>query len=458
VGKTKQQIQKEIESIKLHMQTFSDACGVEDSIKYYSNNHTAIKSRKMQFVHDGKLMEDVFKSNTRISKNDYRTIVDQLTSYLLGKEPTVKDVEPKVLEEFPLKKAWGVVKTALKQCQIQKIAWIQPYINKAGKVDFAIRKRSDNIIPVYSYGAEEELVSIILYYDVDVLVKGEVETFTRYEYWDSETVTYYKGDGDEIEFWECDDEIKANPQPHVYTSVSFPNGKTEIKTSNKWGRVPFISLRFNDENQTALEMIGKEKIDALDFLYSDGCNNFLDLADVIYILRDYIGDPEEALFNLKTKRGAAVGEKGDVSAISNEIPMESRKTMIKLMKEAIYEDGQGLDLSNLKGGTITNVLIQAMFEMLNMKANNIAPDVESVYDQMIYYVKLKQNKFNQDTQMEEVDITFNKSIIVNEVEYINASASSDGSVSDQTRWKYDPRVTDPVKEAELVKAEEVEID
>jgi len=443
-------IEDEIAAIKFQMRKIKSSISTNESKKYYQGENTAINSRKMQFVHDGKLVEDVFKANTKVVKNDYRTIVDQLTSYLLGKQPTITDVDDSILKEFPLKKAWEVSKKALKQCQIQRVAWVQPFINKKGKIDFSVRKHSDNIIPIYSFGAEEELEQIILYYDVDIIEGGQVKTVTRIEYWDKETVTYYKQENNNIKFWVVDEYITTNPQPHIYSAISFPNGQEKQTDKNTWGEVPFIPIWFNDEQQTALEMIGKNKIDALDFLLSDGCNNFLDMADIIYVLKDYIGDPSEALFNLKTKRGAAVGEKGSVEAVKNEIPMESRETMIGIMKAAIYEDGMGVDLSNLSGGSLTNVLIEAYFEMLNMKANNISGSIENLYIKMLYFTALKLNKFKEPKEEKEPTVTFNKTIIVNQVEYMEIANKSDGSISDHTRWKFDPRVEDPEKEAELV--------
>ena len=452
--KTITDIERDIAAIKFHLNKLGNSVTTNESVNYYEGNHTMINNRKMEFVHEGKLKEDVFKSNTKISKNDYRTIVDQLTSYLLGKEPSITDVDKKIIEEFPLKKAWRVAKKALKQCQIQKVAWVQPYINKKGKIDFVVRKKSDNIIPIYTQDAEEELEYIILYYDVDILVNGKIETVAKIEYWDKEQVTYYKSKDKKITLWDIDEYVKINPKPHIYTALKFPGGQEKQAKPNNWGKVPFIPLWFNDEQQTALEMIGREKIDALDYLLSDGCNNFLDMADVIYILKDYIGDPEEALFNLKTKRAAAVGEKGNVDSVSNEIPMESRKMMIEIMKAAIYEDGMGVDLSNLTGGSLTNVLIEAYFEMLNMKANNVAEFVEELYTEMLNYVNIKVNNFENDIQMQEPSITFNKTIIVNQIEYMEIANASMGAISDETRWANDPRVDDPLKEAERVLKED----
>jgi hypothetical protein len=58
----------------------------------------------------------------------------------------------------------------------------------------------------------------------------------------------------------------------------------------------------------------------------------------------------------------------------------------------------------------------------------------------------------------EPTVKFDKTIIVNEIEYINAANTSSGFISDKTRWEYDPRVSDPAKEAEQVELESGGID
>lgn len=458
--KTLQQIENEINAIKLNMQTFKGNQGIQTSIDYYRGDHTKINSRKMEYVHDGKLVEDMFKANAKCKMNDYRTIVDQLQSYLLGKEPSLSDVDEDILEELPSKKAWAVAKKALKRCQIQRIAWVQPYIDSdTQNVTFMLNERSDSIIPIYSDDISKKLAAVIKFYDIDVLVNEKVETVTKIEYWDTETVTYYKSDKDKISFWEPDVIVRMNPEPHIYSELNYTNGTVKTVSENKWGRVPFIPVQFNDEYQTALEMVGKDKIDALDFMLSDGVNNFLDMADVIYILKDYIGKPEEALFNLKTKRAAVVGGDGNVDSLTSEIPMDQREKIIKLLKQAIYQDGMAVDLSNLTGGSITNVLIQAYFELLDMKANNVSDQIEYLYHQMLMYVDIKQQDFSESYNMlPEPTVKFDKTIIVNEIEYINAANTSSGFISDKTRWEYDPRVSDPAKEAEQVELESGGID
>lgn len=208
-------------------------------------------------------------------------------------------------------------------------------------------------------------------------------------------------------------------------------------------------------------MIGKSKVDALDYLFSDGVNNLLDMADVIYILKDYIGQPEEALFNLKTKRAAVVGGEGDVKSLTTDIPIEARKEMITLIKEAIYTDGMGLDLSNLTGGSLTNEVLEAYFELLNMKSNNVSPEIEKLYTELLTFVDIKQKDYPKQKNYKgitEPTITFNKSVIINEIEYINAANTSAGFISDETRWSWDPRVDDPKKEAERVERENQGLD
>lgn len=460
--KTLQQIEDEINVIKIHMQTMKNITEIQNSINYYKGENKKIHSRKMNFVHEGKLVEDPFKSNTHFSKNDYKTIVDQLNAYLLGKEPTITDIDTRITKELPLKKAWRIAKESLKQCQIQKIAWVQPFINKKGNIDFKVRERSDNMIPVYSLDVEKDLLSMIIHYEVSILVNGEVEQVTRIEYWDKESVTYYKLDSSKkITFWPVDGDITLNPRPHVYQSIKYTNGTSKETGINNWGKVPFIPVQFNEEYQTALEMIGKGKIDALDFMLSDAVNNFLDMADVIYVLKDYIGPAEEALFNLKTKRAAVVGGDGGIDSLTTEIPMLSRKELIQIIKAAIYEDGMGVDLSNLTGGSLTNVLIEAYFTMLDMKADNVSPQIEMLYTELLTYVDIKQKDYPSMDKYVEIDeptIEFNKSLIINKVELAELANKSAGFISDETRWSNDPRVDDAGKEKERMEAEASDLD
>ena len=459
--KTLQEIQMDINNIKIYMSKLYNN-DIPVSIKYFRGENIKISGRKMEFVHEGKLMEDFFKSNEKIIKNDYRVIVEQLTSYLLGKAPSITGVDAKLTNELPLKKAWRIAKKSLKQCQIQKIAWVQPFIDKFGNIDFTIHERSDNIIPIYSLDVDHTLLAVIRHYEVDIIVAGNIKTVTRIEYWDSEMVTYYKVDGKKAPvFWNVDEYVTINPKPHVFTGVEYKNAPTVFKSTNNWGKVPFIPVQFNEEYQTALQMVGKSKVDALDFLMSDGVNNLLDMADVIYILKDYIGKPEEALFNLKTKRAAVVGGGGDVKSLTTDIPIEARQKMISLMKEAIYTDGMGLDLSNLTGSSLTNEVLEAYFELLNMKANNVSPEIEKLYTELLTFVDIKQKGYPKQEDYEpiaEPTITFNKSVIINEIEYINASNTSAGFISDETRWSWDPRVDDPKEEAKKMEDENPGLD
>ena len=54
---------------------------------------------------------------------------------------------------------------------------------------------------------------------------------------------------------------------------------------------------------------------------------------------------------------------------------------------------------------------------------------------------------------EDVNIIFNRDILINEGEAIDNIAKSEGVISDETRLKQHPWVDDPVKELEKIKAE-----
>ncbi len=424
---------------------------------YYRGENIKINERSMNFITDGEIFEDFYKANEKIAKNDYRTIVDQLTGYLLGNQPVIEGVQENVFKTLPEKNMWEVGKKALKQCQIQKVAWVQPYI-KEGKLKFAVHKHSENIIPIYVDTIDNELEKVIYHYNVDIVVDEEVESVMHAEVWDKENVTYYYNINDDgwelIDVKRTDNELSVNPVPHVTDIVEYSSGQKTVKKSNSWGRVPFIPLWFNEEEQTMLEVIGQSKIDALDFLLSDGCNNFLDLADAMYILEGYNGDVSEALINLKNKKIAAVGDGGGVKQLTNEIPMDSREKMINLVKQAIYSDGRGVDMDSLKGGSLTNVVIKAWFSALDLKADNVKSSVEELYGQLIEYAHIYTNKFN-GTDIEDYTVIFDKSMIMNVDDSIKSSNESVGNISEFTRLANDPRVNDPGEEIERMNSEGV---
>lgn len=429
---------------------------IKVSKKYYKGENEAILNRKMQFVADGALMEDVYKANQKTVVNDYKTIVDQCTSYLLGKEPVISELNEDLMNDIPKKKLWEVSKKALKNSQVQSIAWAQAYIKK-GKLEFMIHKNSENIIPIYKNSIDDELEKILYYYTVNKVINRKIKEILQVEVWTEEDVTYYNNIENKwviVDSRLDNNDLNMNPMPHVVGSVSYENGTNKITKANSWGRVPFIPLKFNEEKQTVLQVIGKTNVDALDFLMSDGCNNFLDMAEAIYILENYNGDVSEALVNLKTKKAAAVGEGGGVKQLVNEIPMESRKTMIQLIKNVIYTNGQGIDLNGLRGGSLTNVVIKAWFAAIDLKVDNVIPSLNQFYTDLIEFVAIFNNDF-KSVDIGEPTIAYNKSLIINVDDAIKSSNESVGNISNETRLANDPRVDDPKKEIERMNAEEV---
>ncbi len=436
---------KDLDLIAYYLRSYNTE-DMRDSREYYAGYNIEINNRQMLYECEGALHEDPLKANEKIATNDYRTIVDQLKAYLLGKQPVLADIDDVISKQL-----WKVAKKAAKVSQIESVAWIQVYINKRGKLDFLVHNESSNIIPVFGDDVEQTLEKVLRWYDTDIIDGSEIKSIKRCEVWDSEKVTYY--DNVEGENWSESTSVSVNPRPHITTGVKYSNGTTAEVSVNKWGRVPFIPMYFNDEKQTMLEVIGKQKIDSLDFLMSDGCNNFADLADAMYILTGYNGPTEGLLHQLKVRKVITTGEGGDVKQLNNEIPMTSRKIMIDLMKDAIYSDGQAVNLKGLVGSTITNVLIKAYFAALDLKSDNLADQITNLYTDLLTFVEIHASGF-KDVVAEEPTIQFNKSIIINESEMIKSANESTGNMSKVTQLAMYPNISDPQEEYEKMQEED----
>ncbi len=422
---------------------------VETARKYYKGENTAIAGREMQYINaDGKLETDIYKSNVKTSLNDFRKIVKQLVGYLLGKAPSL---ETDVFDDFTEDELHLLLRDMLIKSQVDKVAWARPYINSIDELQFAIYG-SDSIIPVYDDTVEDLLMGVIYFYSVT----EEDDKQTLYaEYWTDKLVyKYIRPNGqDNYRTMTAEDDAKlvVNPHAHMKNDVKFANGDVKVQEGESFGMIPFIPLQYDSDGLGMLDIIGKDKIDALDFLLADGVNNFLDMADVITIVKNFAGDNmSELLENIKVKKVIGVGDGGGVETTTNEIPMEARKEMIGILKNAIYTDGDGVDIDSLTagGGTITNVFIKAMFTNLDLKADFIAPTITKFINKVGYCIAQNEGK-----AFEKIKVTYNKSMIANEVELLNANKDQVGKVSELTRLSNNPYVTNPEEEEKALALE-----
>jgi len=369
--------------------------------RYYRSKNDIIQ-RKMYIWTEEGLIEDVYKANNKIASAYYKLLIDQLINYLLGNEPT-QPVEDKGF----IKQLKDVATNA----RIEGKQWMQAYVEDG---EFkTIEVPNSELLPLYS---DNTLVEMWRFYSED-----EKEFALRYT---KDEVIKYNQKGDVIK-----------RLPSMQWKVTSAAGE-EVK-ADSLGAVPFICMQANKGSIYDLESI-KPLIDSYDIVLSDFANNLEDFQDVTWILKGYSGkNVSEFTKQVKMFKAIPVGEGGDAKPETIEIPHEARMAMLEKAENLIFKFGFGVNLDSMTGGSLTNVAIKSQFANLDMKANAFSQEVTQYINDYIELYNIWAAKANKPLIIEG-EITYNKTIISNEVELLEANAKQAGFISNETRWDNHP--------------------
>ena len=379
-------------------------------LAYYGNKNK-IKERKKYVFTEAQLIEDPYSANNKIASAFYPLLVDQKVDYLIGKRPTT----PIEDEGF-----YKDLSTCGKKAAAQGIQWAYFYL-QGGKLKMEFFPTAELSWEFDSSGKLETMQRCVVEDDDEAYIY----VYTK------DGVTKYKADKDGLPVGE-----PISQEGHY--SVSVKAGAEETVNSNSWGVVPFIPYYNNDSCVYDLEPI-KSLIDAYDVVISDFANNLEDFQDVTWILKGYEGqDPSKFLEQVKMYKSIPVGEGGDARTETIEIPTEARMAMLEKLEGLIFQFGRGVNMEKLSGGSLTNVVIKAQFANLDMKANGFAYYTKQFINDYIEFYNIYAERFGEERIQTDEEIVFNKSMVMNEIEMLDANARQVGTISDDTRWDNHP--------------------
>lgn len=141
--------------------------------------------------------------------------------------------------------------------------------------------------------------------------------------------------------------------------------------------LPIVPLYGNSEHRSELTSAIKAKIDAYDNILSDLADNLDRANDVYWVLNNFGGTTDDIAEMLEQiNRIKAVANISDGTGSSStaephtiEVPYEARCAALRLLEKALYADYMALDLTELTGGSLTNVAIRAATANLHLKAD-----------------------------------------------------------------------------------------
>jgi SPP1 family phage portal protein len=153
--------------------------------------------------------------------------------------------------------------------------------------------------------------------------------------------------------------------------------------------------------------------------------------------------------NLSSDEGSSAEPK------TMDIPKEARESMLNWLENKIYDIGQGVNESKLAGGSITNVVIKAMYSGLDMKANDMIINMKKgLTDFMFFVVSYINSRDNTNYDYTDIEFIFNKSMIFNEIEILTALKELGVRISQKTMLANVPFIDDIEAELLLIAEED----
>ena len=153
-----------------------------------------------------------------------------------------------------------------------------------------------------------------------------------------------------------------------------------------------------------------------------------------------------------------VRDDGGVDTLTVEVNAENYKAILEVFKKALIENAGGYDAKDDRlSGNPNQMNIQSMYSDIDLDANGMETEFQAGFEELLWFINQDfKTKGLGDFEQEDVEVIFDRDILINETEAIDNCSKSVGVISDETIVAQHPWVTDPKKELERVQAEKDE--
>lgn len=420
---------------------------------YYEGEQDILKRERMIIGKGGLLEKAGNLPNNKILDNQYSKLVDQKVNYQLGKPITIEAEDDNYLKKLQAifnKRFHRTLRNMGQDALNGGIGWLYPHYNEEG--EFVLKRFPPyEIIPFWK-DAEKTTVdyavriySIAVYEGDKEVVKEKVEVYTKngvehYEWFNGQLVP---------------DVIQPNS-----SYITVDDGETVEKLN--WARVPLIPFKFNNKEIPLIKRV-KSLQDGINIMLSDFENNMQeDARNTILVLHNYDGqDLGEFRRNLAqfgaVKVRSGDGQKGGVDTLTVEVNADNYKSILALFKKALIENGRGYDAKDERMANNPNQMnIQSMYSDIELDANGIETEFQASFEELLWFVnKHLANTGQGDYDEQQVNIIFNRDVLINETEVIEGLEKS-SYLPLETRLAQHPYVSDVQLELKRLKQEQKE--
>ena len=415
--------------------------------QYYLGNQDILQREKKVIGADGKLTTIDNVATNRIVDNMYAKLVNQKTSYCLGKPITIATANNdylKLLTKIFNRKNHRTFRELAQFAVNEGIAYLYPYYNEDGEFKFGVFPAHE-ICPIWKDKRHHELEAAMRYYPEEVFDNNggvsliyHVDLFTTYGI----THFLYRGGS-----------LVLDDSPHTdYMYVE--------NVGYNWTRLPIIPFKYNSEEIPLIRRV-KTLQDSLNEVLSNFKDNMdEDPRTSILVLKNYDGtNIPEFRQNLATygviKVTTVDGVQGDVDTLKVEVNSQNYQAIIMQLKRAIIENGYGFDAKEERmDGDPNQMNIESMYTDIDLDVNTMESEFQAGFEELKWFVdQFLIHTGNEDYTEEDVEFIFNRDFFINENAKIDNIMKSVGLVSKHTLLSHHPLVTNVLHEEQLLEEE-----
>ena len=445
----------DLEFLELELQKFITSPKRKHMIDgdlYYDYEHAIKNKKRMVIGKDGQMTVDEHLPNNRFTDNQYGNMVDQKVNYLLSKPVTFKTKNKKYADA--VKKIFNrrfhrLLKNLGKDSYNGGISWLYPYYDEQGNFKFK-KFHPWESLPFWKDDDHTELDFFVRVYDVETY-EGVVETITTYvEVYDTQGIHKFTFDG--------------NTLTPDYSTYYFELGNDGEKIPYNWNKVPLIPFKANS-TETPLLKKCKSLQDGINEILSNFGDGMQENAsgNTILIIKNYDGtDLGQFRQNLSQYKAVKVrtvdGADGGIDSLQIEVNCDNYKAILTELRKALIQNCKGYDVEELKSnGSPNEMTIKAVYSAIDIDANEIETEYQASFEELLWFVN--QHLLNTgagDFTNEDIEVIFNRDMMVNESQIITDINNSSAILSRKTCVAQHPYVEDVDAELEQIEKEQQE--
>lgn len=422
---------------------------------YYANEPDILRKRNPLL--DQAKAEEAKKllrnADNRVPQPWHALLVDQKAGYVFGEPPTFDVDDDELNKTIRLYLGNSYKKVAKNLCVTAAnagVAWLHVWRDKEnGFFKYAIVD-TKQIIPIYAKNLEGKLLGLLRVYE-DYGDDGEL--YVIFEFWNDMSCSVYRR--------KKSDPIDALEELEMFETVDIatgdPTGEFQHTFDHEWGAIPFIPFRNNMLAQSDLDRT-KRLIDVYDKVYSGFINDVDDVQEIIFVLTNFGGeDKQEFLDDMRKYKMIKIDADEDsdpsgVDTLAIDIPIEARKTILDITREAIFVHGQGVDPQKNIGQNNSGQALKHMYSLLDLKASMVETEFEEGFAELIRFILRYEGKDPDVT----IKTNWTRSGVSNELEIAQIVNALSHVTSKENIAKANPLVDNVETELENLKKDKLD--